>query len=71
MSKEIIEKIEEQDKYFDKIYDLLETIYREMPTSIDVNKENLENSVREINEEVKDLKQKIDYLTQLIEGINN
>lgn len=71
MSKEIIEKIEKQDKYFDEIYQLLETVYQEMPNKSDVNKERLENSVQKIKQDVEDLKFKIEHLTTLVEELSN
>ncbi|WP_285270191.1 hypothetical protein [Kaistella rhinocerotis] len=68
--KEIIEKIEKQDDYFEHIYQSLENIYREMPSKIDVNKENLEEDISDLKIEVEKIHKKLDQLIYLFENSN-
>jgi len=68
--KEIIEKIEKQDDYFEHIYQSLENIYREMPSKIDVNKVNLEEDISDLKIEVEKIYKKLDQLIYLFENSN-
>lgn len=66
--REILEKIEKQDKYFNDIYERLGNIYKEMPSKIDVNTENLEQNIIDLKFEVEKLHVKLDQLIDLVEN---
>ena len=65
--KEIFEKIEEQNRWFDEIYERLGNIYSVIPTRADFGIEEIENKLFELHGDVKDLNVKLDYIIELLQ----
>ncbi|AZI34246.1 hypothetical protein [Kaistella carnis] len=66
--EEIIEKIENQNKYFDSIYERLGNIYNEIPSKTDLGIETLENKLNDLQDDVENLKNKLDYIISILEN---
>ncbi|WP_313030211.1 hypothetical protein [Soonwooa sp.] len=66
--KEIIDLLNKHEEGLETINQRLDNIYSDMPTSIDVNKEQLEENVRNLKLEVEKLSGKLDHLIYLFEN---